>query len=54
VTISIPNLRRAYGSKGAVADLTVQIAPGQVLGFLGPNGAGKSTAVKVLMGLVME
>ena len=52
MTISISNLRKAYGSKVAVADLSLHVAPGEILGFLGPNGAGKSTTVKVLTGLL--
>jgi ABC-2 type transport system ATP-binding protein len=52
VTISISNLRKAYCSKVAVADLSMHVAPGEILGFLGPNGAGKSTTVKVLTGLL--
>jgi ABC-2 type transport system ATP-binding protein len=45
-------LRKDYGRKAAVADLTLQVPRGEVFGFLGPNGAGKSTAVKMLLGLV--
>lgn len=35
-----------------VADLTLKVAPGQVLGLLGPNGSGKTTTLKALAGLV--
>ena len=52
MTISISNLRKAYGAKVAVADLTMHVAAGEILGFLGPNGAGKSTTVKALTGLL--
>ncbi len=45
-------LRKEYGAKVAVADLTLAVPRGEVFGFLGPNGAGKSTAVKMLLGLV--
>lgn len=45
-------LRKLYGTKVAVADLTLEVPKGEVFGFLGPNGAGKSTAVKMLLGLV--
>jgi ABC-2 type transport system ATP-binding protein len=52
LVIDARGLRKAYGSKVAVADLTLQVPRGEVFGFLGPNGAGKSTAVKMLLGLV--
>jgi ABC-2 type transport system ATP-binding protein len=52
VTIAISNLRKSYASKLAVADLSLHVAPGEILGFLGPNGAGKSTTVKVLTGML--
>lgn len=46
------HLRKEYGAKAAVEDLTLQVPKGEVFGFLGPNGAGKSTTVKMLLGLV--
>jgi ABC-2 type transport system ATP-binding protein len=52
LVIETTGLRKVYGSKVAVADLTLQVPRGEVFGFLGPNGAGKSTSVKMLLGLV--
>ena len=49
--IETHQLRKEYGRKVAVADLTLQVPRGEVFGFLGPNGAGKTTAVKMLLGL---
>ncbi|MBI2812670.1 MAG: ABC transporter ATP-binding protein [Opitutae bacterium] len=37
---------------GAVQDLSLRLAPGQVLGLFGPNGSGKSTTLKALAGLL--
>ena len=45
-------LRKAYGRKVALHDLTLTVRPGEVFGFLGPNGAGKTTTIKILTGLV--
>ena len=45
------NLRKVYGDKVAVADLTLDVRRGEVFGFLGPNGAGKTTSIKMLLGL---
>lgn len=50
--IETEGLRKVYGNKVAVADLTLLVPSGEVFGFLGPNGAGKSTSVKMLLGLV--
>jgi ABC-2 type transport system ATP-binding protein len=45
-------LRKQYGPKLAVRDLTLSVPRGEVFGFLGPNGAGKTTSMKMLLGLV--
>jgi ABC-2 type transport system ATP-binding protein len=52
LAIETIHLRKEFGRKVAVQDLTLQVPRGEVFGFLGPNGAGKTTCVKVLMGLV--
>ena len=52
LAIETTGLRKEYGAKVAVADLTLAVPRGEVFGFLGPNGAGKSTSVKMLLGLV--
>ena len=33
-------------------DLSLDLAPGEVMGFVGPNGAGKSTTLRLAMGLI--
>jgi ABC-2 type transport system ATP-binding protein len=32
--------------------LSLELAPGQIMGFVGPNGAGKSTTIRILIGLI--
>jgi ABC-2 type transport system ATP-binding protein len=49
--IETEHLRKEFGSKVAVADLTLRVEPGEIFGFLGPNGAGKTTSMKMLLGL---
>ncbi len=44
-------LRKAYGDRAAVADVSLSVRAGEVLGLLGPNGAGKSTTVGLIAGL---
>jgi ABC-2 type transport system ATP-binding protein len=36
----------------AVDDVSLEIAPGEIIGYLGPNGAGKSTTIKLLTGVL--
>ncbi len=36
----------------AVNDISLDVAPGEIVGFLGPNGAGKTTTLKMLSGLL--
>ena len=52
LTIDAVRLRKNYGTRTAVRDLTLQVKRGEAFGFLGPNGAGKSTSIKMLLGLV--
>ena len=52
--IQIRNLSKSYGDKTVLKHLTLDIFPGQVIGYIGPNGAGKSTTVKILTGLIPD
>ena len=45
-------LRKRYGRRQAVDDISLEVGRGDVVGLLGPNGAGKTTVIKVLLGLV--
>jgi ABC-2 type transport system ATP-binding protein len=45
-------LRRRYGRRQAVDDVSLEVGRGEVVGLLGPNGAGKTTVIKMLLGLV--
>jgi ABC-2 type transport system ATP-binding protein len=50
-TITISNLRKAYGPIAAVDDFSLEIPTGSVFGLLGPNGAGKTTTFKCVLAL---
>ena len=49
--IEAVGLRKVYGKKVAVHDLSFTVRPGIVTGFLGPNGSGKSTTMRMVVGL---
>ncbi|MDQ3880531.1 MAG: ABC transporter ATP-binding protein [Chloroflexota bacterium] len=43
-------LGKRFGSVRALANLSIEVRPGEIFGFLGPNGAGKSTTIRILLG----
>jgi ABC-2 type transport system ATP-binding protein len=48
----LSHLRKRYGDRLAVDDLSLEVRRGEVLGLLGPNGAGKTTTVALAVGLL--
>ncbi|MDO1560076.1 ABC transporter ATP-binding protein [Brevundimonas sp. 2R-24] len=49
--VHIDQVRKAYGSRLAVADASQSLAPGAVTCLLGPSGCGKSTLLRLIAGL---
>jgi len=52
MSILIEHVRKAFGAKLAVDDVSLDIQAGKVFAFLGPNGAGKTTTIKMIVGLL--
>lgn len=50
--LKVEHLKKNYGHKAVVDDLSFEIYPKEVVGLLGPNGAGKTTAFYIAMGLI--
>lgn len=48
--IKVKNLKKDFGGKVALKDLSFSIKKGEIFGFLGPSGAGKTTTIKILTG----
>jgi lipopolysaccharide export system ATP-binding protein len=46
------SLKKAYGSRLVVKDVSLAVNKGEVVGLLGPNGAGKTTSFYMLVGLL--
>ncbi|MDR0273763.1 MAG: LPS export ABC transporter ATP-binding protein [Burkholderiaceae bacterium] len=50
--LDVRNLRKRYGSRTVVQDVSLTVGSGEVVGLLGPNGAGKTTSFYMILGLV--
>ena len=48
--LQVEGLRKSFGRRVAVDDVSFSIDVGEVVGFLGPNGAGKTTTMRMIAG----
>lgn len=46
------SLRKAYATKVAVENVSLEVSTGEIVGLLGPNGAGKTTCFYMVAGLI--
>jgi lipopolysaccharide export system ATP-binding protein len=51
-SLAAQHLCKRYGRRVAVADVSLHIASGEIVGLLGPNGAGKTTCFYMIVGLI--
>ena len=51
-TLRAEGLVRSYGKVEVVRGVSIDVAPGEVVGLLGPNGAGKTTTFYMIVGLL--
>lgn len=49
--LTAEHVRKTYGRRRVVDDVSISVAPGEVVGLLGANGAGKTTTFYMLVGL---
>src|SRR5438105_6527062 len=50
--ITTENLVKAYKQRRVVNGVSIEVAPGEVVGLLGPNGAGKTTTFNMVVGVL--
>ncbi len=48
--IEFVNVRKAFGDRLLIDDLSFRVPPGAIVGIIGPNGAGKSTLFRMIAG----
>ena len=48
----VDDLHVRHGAVAAVRGLSLEVAPGEIVGLIGPNGAGKSSTLHAIMGVV--
>lgn len=51
-TLQIEHLRKIYGKREVVKDISFSMKGGQIIGLLGPNGAGKTTTFYMIVGFI--
>jgi len=49
--ISLRQLTKTYGTAVAVDSLSLDVAPGEIVGLIGPNGAGKTSTLRCIAGI---
>lgn len=52
--LEISHLRKNFGSKQALDDVSFTVERGSICGLLGPNGAGKTTLLRIINGIMVS
>ena len=50
--LTLNHLKKTYGGRTVVNDVSLQVTSGSVTGLLGPNGAGKTTTFYMAVGII--
>lgn len=51
-TLRVEHLKKTYGKRNVVKDISFEMQGGQIIGLLGPNGAGKTTTFYMIVGFI--
>src|SRR6266849_10771239 len=50
LVVEANDVRKAYGDKLLIDEMSFKLPPGGIIGVIGPNGAGKTTLVRMIVG----
>jgi lipopolysaccharide export system ATP-binding protein len=48
--LEVDSIRKSFGDKQVLTDISLKCQPGDIIGLLGRNGTGKSTLLKIIFG----
>ena len=52
--MSFDRVTKRYGATTALADVSLEVSPGEMFGLIGPDGAGKTTSIRLACGLLQR
>ncbi|PZQ89070.1 MAG: ABC transporter ATP-binding protein [Leifsonia xyli] len=50
--LEIRDVRKSYGTRRVLDEVSFDVAPGRMTGFVGGNGAGKTTTMRIVLGVL--
>jgi ABC-type Fe3+/spermidine/putrescine transport system ATPase subunit len=51
MSIALTGIRHSFGAQTVLHGISLEVAPGELVGILGPSGSGKTTMLRVIAGL---